>query len=105
MRNIEKYYDNTESEKSRNNVGYFINEIQCNPDKTIKLGCGAGNDTVYLIKNNWNVLAIDKEDVEERISKILNKEELKKFIFQKQNFETHKLEKSSLMVANYSCPF
>ena len=32
-------------------------------------------------------MAIDREDVQERISKRLNTEELKRFRFQKQNFE------------------
>ena len=41
----------------------------------------AGNNTVYLIKNNWNVLAIDKEDVEERIAKRLNNKELENLDF------------------------
>ena len=93
MRNIEKYYDNTESEKPRNNVQYLIEEVKCNPGKAIELGCGAGNDTVYLIKNGWNVLAIDRESVEERIAKRLNDEEREKFRFQKQNFESLELEK------------
>ena len=105
MRNIEKYYDNTESEKPRNNVKYFVNKIKCHSGKAIELGCGAGNDTVYLIKNNWNVLAIDRESVEERIAKRLNNEELEKFRFQKQNFESLELEKSNLIVANYCLPF
>lgn len=105
MRNIEKYYDNTESEKPRNNVQYLIEEVKCNPGKAIELGCGAGNDTVYLIKNGWNVLAIDRESVEERISKRLNNEELEKFRFQKQNFESLELEKNNLIVANYCLPF
>ena len=83
MKNIEKYYNNTESEKPRKNVQYFIEKVKCNPGKAIELGCGAGNDTVYLIKNNWNVLAIDRESVEERITKRLNNEELEKFRFQK----------------------
>ena len=51
MRNIEKYYNNTESEKPRKNVQYFIDKVKCNPGKAIELGCGAGNDTIYLIKN------------------------------------------------------
>ena len=105
MRDIEKYYDNTESEKPRNNVQYFNDKIKCNPGKAIELGCGAGNDTVYLIKNNWNVLAIDREDVEKRITKRLTKEELAKFTFQKQDFETLKLEENNLIVTNYSLPF
>lgn len=105
MKNIEKYYTNTESEMPRNNIKYFINKIQCDPSNAIELGCGAGNDTVYLIKNNWNVLAIDREDVEERISKRLTKRELKKFKFSQQNFETIELEKTYLIVANFSLPF
>lgn len=105
MRNIEKYYDNTESEKPRKNVQYFIEKVKYNPGRAIELGCGAGNDTVYLIKNDWNVLAIDREDVKERIAKRLNSEELEKFRFQKQNFESLELEKCNLIVANYSLPF
>ena len=105
MRDIEKYYDNTESEKPRNNVQYFVEKIKCHSGKTIELGCGAGNDTVYLIKNNWNILAIDREDVEKRIAKRLNDEEREKFRFQKQNFESLELGKNNLIVANYCLPF
>ena len=105
MKNIEKYYNNTESDKPRKNVRYFVEKIKCNPGKAIELGCGVGNDTVYLIKNNWNVLAIDREDVKERIVKKLNDEEQEKFKFQKQNFECLELEKNNLIVANYSLLF
>ena len=105
MRNIEKFYNKTESEKPRNNVKYFIDKVKCNPGNAIELGCGAGNDTVYLIKNNWNVFAIDREDVEERIARRLNNEELSRFRFQKENFENLKLEENNLIVANYSLPF
>lgn len=105
MKSIEQYYNNTQSEKPRENVSYFINEIKSNPSNAIELGCGAGNDTVYLIKNNWNVCAIDREDVEERIANKLNNEELEKLRFQNQNFESLQLEKSNLIVANYSLPF
>lgn len=105
MKKIEKYYNNTEAEKPRNNVRYFIEKMKCNSGKAIELGCGAGNDTVYLIKNNWKVLAIDRENVEERITKRLNDKELEKFTFQQQNFESLELEKNNLIVANYCLPF
>ena len=105
MESIQKYYDNTQSNKPRKNVKYFIEEIQHNEGKAIELGCGAGNDTVYLIKNNWNVLAIDREDVEERICKRLKPKDIEKFRFQKQSFETLEIEKNDLIVANYSLPF
>lgn len=105
MRNIEKYYNNTEMEKPRDNVQHFIKNIKITPGKAIELGCGAGNDTVYLIKNNWNVTAIDRENVEERILKRLTKKETEQFAFQKQNFEDIKLESNNLLVANYCIPF
>lgn len=103
--NVEQYYDNTESDMPRNDVKYFVEKIQCKPSNTVELGCGAGNDTIYLIKNGWNVIAIDREDVKTRITKRLNKEQLKKFKFQRQNFETIKLQKNNLIVANYCLPF
>ena len=51
------------------------------------------------------MLAIDREDVKERIVKKLNDEEQEKFKFQKQNFECLELEKNNLIVANYSLLF
>ena len=105
MKRIEKYYDNTQSNLPRKNVKYFIENIVSEPKNAIELGCGAGNDTVYLIKNNWNVVAIDREDVAERISKRLREQEKEKFIFQKQNFETLKIEKTNLIVANNCLSF
>ena len=100
-----KIYDITESDKPRSSVKYFIENIKCNPSTAIELGCGAGNDTVYLIKNGWNVLAVDKENVEERIAKRLTSEELQRFKFKQQSFENIRLEKTKLIVANYSLPF
>lgn len=89
----------------RKNVKYFIENMKIQPGKAIDIGCGAGNDTVYLIKNGWSVTAIDKENVEERISKRLNKEELTRFNFQKQELENIKLKMSDLIIANYSLSF
>lgn len=105
MNKIQKYYDNTTFDYPRKNVKYFIENIKAKPGKAIELGCGTGNDTIYLIKKGWNVLSIDREDVETRISKRLNKEELKNFSFQKQEFESIKLGKSNLIVANNSLSF
>lgn len=105
MKNIEKYYDKTKSDKPRNNVEQFIKQIKYNPGKATELGCGAGNDTVYLIKKGWNVLAIDKENVKERITSRLNKDEKEKFRFQQQNFENIKLERSNLIIANNCLSF
>ena len=82
-----------------------IEKIQSPPGKAIELGCGAGNETVYLIKNNWQVLAIDREDVEQRIAKRLNSNEREKFKFKKEKFENIKLEKTNAIITNNSLPF
>lgn len=104
MKNIEKYYENTANANPNYTVKKFI-ELNVKPGNAIELGCGAGRDTIYLIKNGWNVLAIDREDVSSRIQSKLNKEEVKKFKFSQQKFENIKLEKNNLVVANFSIPF
>ena len=104
MKNIEKYYENTANANPNYTVKKFI-ELNVKPGNAIELGCGAGRDTVYLIKNGWNVLSIDREDVSCRIESKLNKEEVKKFKFSQQKFENIKLEKNNLVVANFSIPF
>ena len=101
----EKYYDNTESDIPRKNVKYFVESIKKVPGRAIDIGCGAGNDSVYLLKNGWSVISIDKENVEERISKRMSLKELKRFRFQKQDLENMKLEETDLIVANYSLSF
>ena len=104
MRNIEKFYDNTKDAIPNNNVKKFI-ELKTETGSAIELGCGAGRDTIYLIKKGWNVLAIDREDVSNFIIEKLNDEELNRFRFQKQNFEKLELENNDLIVANFSIPF
>lgn len=104
MRSIEKYYDNTKNAEPNYIVKEFI-KLNVRPGNAVELGCGAGRDTVYLIKNGWNVLAIDKENVKSRIVEKLSKDELKKFKFSKQKFECIELEKNDLIVSNFSLSF
>lgn len=59
MGNIERFYENTKNAMPHENVKRLI-EIENKKGNAIDLGCGAGRDTVFLIKNNWNVTAIDR---------------------------------------------
>ena len=104
MKNIERYYKNTIDAKPNYTIKKFI-ELKIKPGNAIELGCGAGRDTVGLIKNGWNVTAIDKENIESRIAAKLEAEELKQFKFLKRKFEEIELENNNLVVANFSLQF
>lgn len=101
---IKKYYKNTENAMPHKNVKEFM-KLENKKGKAIDIGCGAGRDTIFLIKNNWDVLAIDREDIKQIISSKLNEEELRRFKFIKQDFENIELEENDLVVANFSLPF
>lgn len=100
----EKFYKNTKGIPQNKIVTRFM-KMNVIPKKAIDLGCGAGRDTVYLIKNGWTVLAIDKVDTEKIISSQLSQEEKIKFRFEKQEFENIKLEPNNLLIASFSIPF
>lgn len=104
MRNIEKYYENTKELEPHKNIREFI-KTQTEIGNAIELGCGAGRDTKCLLENGWSVLAIDREDVSGIITEKLENKELKRFRFQKQNFESLELEDTNLIVANFSLSF
>ena len=103
-RNISEYYKITENYNAHKNVINFLN-LNVLPSNAIDLGCGAGRDTIALIKKGWNVLAIDKEDTEEIIRKHLTDEEQKKMKFLNVKFGGMDIPKTKLIVANYSLSF
>ena len=102
--NSRKFYENTKNMGASPNLKKFI-KFNVKPGKAIDIGCGAGRDTAFLIKNNWEVVAIDKEDVLEYIDKKITKEEIKRLKFIKGEFENVLLEKNKLVVANNSIIF
>ncbi len=104
MENINKYYENTKNSPPHLLIKKFIN-MNIKPKNAIDLGCGAGRDTIFLIKNGWNVLAIDRKNTKEIIKNKLNAKELENFRFSLQSFENISLEKTNLLVANFSIPF
>ena len=104
LENSFNYYEKTKNYIARKNVRKFV-ELKISPGKCIDLGCGAGNDTIFLIKNGWEVTAIDKNNTENIIRNYLNKEEEKKFKFQIQDFKNLSLNPCNLLVANYSLSF
>ena len=104
MGKIEEFYKNTQNALPHKNVLEFM-DIQKNTGKAIDIGCGAGRDTIYLVKNGWYVIAIDKEDTKQIITSKINDKELERLKFIQSDFENIKLEKNNLVIANYSLPF
>ncbi len=56
----EKYYKNKIYQPPQELVQKAIHSFK-NPGKAIDLGCGIGNDVAFLLKNGWQVWAIDNQ--------------------------------------------
>ena len=105
MSNAFSYYKKTKNSNIPKNLKTFI-DMKIKPGICIDLGCGAGRDSRFLIKNGWKVIAIDKEDTEEIIRASLNKKEQDLLKFVKQDFEDNiTLQSCNLLVANASLSF
>lgn len=104
MENAFNYYEKTKNTFPRKNVRKFIN-MNVEPGNCIDLGCGAGNDTIFLIKNGWKVTAIDKEDTENIIRNYLSKKEQENLKFKKEDFKNLILNSCNLLIANFSLFF
>lgn len=104
MNNLERFFENTKDSLPNKNVQMFCKE-NIQTGTAIDFGCGAGRDTVFLIKNGWDVISIDKENTKALIEQNLNDKEIKHFKFIQSEFEDCKIEKNDLFVANFSIPF
>lgn len=107
MENIDEYYKKTmrngPSKLLENFWNMGLNEKIS--DKTaIDLGCGAGNDVLYLLHNQYQVTAVDKEGkVVDIVTKRISDSSKLRFII--EDFEKVKLPKADLMLANLSVFF
>lgn len=104
MRDWNNFHNITENKPPRKNIVHFISKYNIT-GTAIDLGCGSGSDTIFLIKNNWKVLAIDSSNVEERIRSKLSDNEQEMLSFEVQRFEELKLSKCDLLISNNSLPF
>lgn len=103
MKDWTNYQESTYNNKVNNLLIEFINKY--NVKNAIDLGCGSGNETVYMVHHGIEVLSIDKQLNKEFILNRLNKEEQKLVSFKETSFENIELPKTQLLVACFSIPF
>ena len=81
----------------------FLEKYQV--DNAIDLGCGSGNETVYMVKNGIKVLAIDRQLNQDFILNRLSDNEKKMISFKESSFEDVELPRTNLLTAFFSIPF
>lgn len=74
-------------------------------DSAIDLGCGSGNETVYMVKNGIKVLAIDRQLNQDFILNRLSDSEKQLISFKESSFEDVELPKTKLLTSFFSIPF
>ena len=107
MKDSEKFYNATMNKKTSALIQrFFLNKYNEKlPGNTaIDLGCGAGNDTMFLLEKGFKVIAIDQEEKVKDIieNKNLNKENLKLII---DDFSKIEIPNTDLILANFSLFF
>ena len=102
-----KDWTNYQNETYGDNVCKLLIEFLDNYkiDNAIDLGCGSGNETVYMIKNGIKVLAIDRQLNQDFILHRLSDNEKKMISFKESSFEDVELPKTKLLTAFFSIPF
>jgi len=107
MKNSKEYYKATINKKPSGLIrNFFLKKYneKLNENTAIDLGCGAGNDTEFLISKGFKVTAIDSEEQVKDIldSKNIDKENLDVII---GDFSKIEIPKADLIFANMSLFF
>ena len=82
---------------------YFLNNYKVK--NSIDLGCGSGNETVYMLNHNIKVLAVDKQLNKQYILDRIDENRKDKVKFLEHEFENIKLPKTDAITAFFSIPF
>lgn len=104
-RDWKAYYNAVANRPPRKTILTALAAFQ-QPGYAIDLGCGDGRDTVEILRQNWRVLAIDREA--DAITHLLARPHLntKQLTTQIVSFEQLQLPKSvNLINASFSLPF
>lgn len=82
---------------------FFLKNYAIN--NAIDLGCGSGNEAVYMIKHGIKVMAIDRQLNERYILDRLSEKQKELITFSEQGFENIELKNTDAVMAFFSIPF
>ena len=97
----EEYYETTQDAEPHQNVVMFLRKNR-KPGIAVDLGCGAGRDTVLLLKHGWTVVSYDINNNAQYILDRITPEERSRFTFVKSRHQDAEIPKCDLVVANDS---
>lgn len=80
------YQNNTLNDKVENLLIEFLDNYK-NINNYVDLGCGAGNESVYLLKRGYKVTSIDRQLNKDFILDRLTEEKKNNVTFIESNFE------------------
>lgn len=103
MKDWTNYQNKTYSDDACKLIIDFLDKYKV--DSAIDLGCGSGNETVYMVKNGIKVLAIDRQLNQDFILNRLSDSEKQLISFKESSFEDVELPKTKLLTAFFSIPF
>ena len=103
MKDWSNYQSRTYNDDVSNLLIDFLNN--CKVNDAIDLGCGSGNESVYMIKTGLNVVSIDRQLNKDFILNRLNDEEKQRVKFIESSFEDVNLPKTNVVCAFFSIPF
>lgn len=98
-----EYQESTYRTKPNYLTVYLANNLSFNT--VIDLGCGSGNDTVYLLKKGKKVTAIDAYLNEDYILNRITNETINNLTMIKDTMENIQLPKSDVILSLFVLPF
>lgn len=99
-----KYQNDTLDDKVENLLIEFLNNYKDIRD-VVDLGCGAGNELVYLLKRGYKVISIDRQLNKNYILDRLTDKEKNDVSFIESDFKDLVIPKTDCVMAMFSIPF
>ena len=103
MRDATGYQEKTYGADVSKLLIFFLERHKVNT--AIDLGCGSGNEVVYMLRQGMRVTALDRQLQERFILDRITEEEKRRVSFLEVSFETMELPRAELITSFFSLPF